>query len=1291
MGDSGPAPSHVAGFTIMGNKALRFGVFGTDYLGHSAQGLRLLKVLKPGQGLALSESDYAELAAHAQLVHFAAGETGDPNVLATHTLQAAAFGVAVGRTPLQSECIETTREFDEEQRNANSLRSATLVQKVQLLKALGENLARLHEAGVQAPYLSPWNVVLDNDAPRLAEVGLGYTPEDPSFDRESLDPDAVVFHAPEVLAALRNGTVVQTGPAADVYALAATSWAFLHGAVPKPKGDGEPLARALSGQGFEPEAEDRYSAQLRDLINRGLSADPQKRPSASEFAHRLGQLVDGDKLTYEPPAQWPLFAGIGAVAVALLVVLFLALRPSPEVEQAQNAFATATQTDDPAAQLAALENAKVTDATSGKLVLLPEARRLRALALYRQWRADPRAEGADLRAVVEGLESELAGEHTDDVARVAKFLAGTLRRYEFSEEEDRKIGSDALTELAGGDDDLAKLAAAALKLTPTGVEGEASNEDLVRWSEAASNAWVEQSGVLDRHYPLHSESDYGVELETKPRAVAVDASWLAYLIGGRVQAERDAAEDARSKLQSAYERLPIWSTTAAYGLHLAQTAKTAEDAETAAELVGTAMAERAFAEGTLALGRAELARAHSARDPELYTKAIERLQEASSQAPATPGIDVQREVLSLRNEAEFYRAVTLAVDPSRLEAAADALDELLSDLEQEPELFDRFGPDAHIARGLVRARLGKLDKAVADLRYRFVNQSVAEGYAQLPDLDPTPLTRSESKAILEPLADALLQQLKAVAMAEGPTKAQVTDAERALKDLESLYRLPDAGDLDSSAALLAKAQVLLAKARAYEGSTADRALADAAEAARELLDKVDATTPERWFAAVRTQLEILKQQAASTSSGAEIGERLAPISEALGVLSKLGESVPASLRRQWRDFAGVAESELNGQFLSMIEAFMKDRRADWDAIGVAKPSYDEEQAKSEIAILEQSASLAGDDAEGKAAFNLGEVHYRLAQLNRALRLNPKVASHYERSVDALARVDETEFPRAKTVREKVNFLFGWVCLNEGNSLGGDLRKTIDRGYDALARAAGARSFSDLKAKLKSGNWQPEVAPAQAIAAHIIKSTDDGTTVPTTLKFGEEIRDSRRIKDELAFVTDLDKKNPTGFLLLARVEFFEGQDSLQSCVDHAWKAFQLSNDREHLDTRVQASRLYCYARSKVSSKAITDTERFLPTAETGQRAAQDLVSRNPNAAKLSYTSGPAYWMARSHYEQALQFMRNSRERDAKPEFEQALRGYETFEKLLSDTKDVPAEAAAWKSERNNTINTLDSLE
>ena len=84
-----------------------------------------------------------------------------------------------------------------------------------------------------------------------------------------------------------------------------------------------------------------------------------------------------------------------------------------------------------------------------------------------------------------------------------------------------------------------------------------------------------------------------------------------------------------------------------------------------------------------------------------------------------------------------------------------------------------------------------------------------------------------------------------------------------------------------------------------------------------------------------------------------------------------------------------------------------------------------------------------------------------------------------------------------------------------------------------------------------------------------------------------------------------------------------------------------------------------------------------------------MGRDATQAKFSYNYAPAYWVARSHYEQAREFYRNNRKDQAKTKFDDALRAYEAFDKLVSG-KDIPAEAEKWQTERNNTINSLEDL-
>ena len=89
----------------------------------------------------------------------------------------------------------------------------------------------------------------------------------------------------------------------------------------------------------------------------------------------------------------------------------------------------------------------------------------------------------------------------------------------------------------------------------------------------------------------------------------------------------------------------------------------------------------------------------------------------------------------------------------------------------------------------------------------------------------------------------------------------------------------------------------------------------------------------------------------------------------------------------------------------------------------------------------------------------------------------------------------------------------------------------------------------------------------------------------------------------------------------------------------------------------------------SLKRICDDTPELPARETVLR----WLAKESDAAKRF----------RHKYEQARELYRNGREAQAKQTFQQAIRAYEAFEKLVSG-KDIPAEAEGWVQERNNAI-------
>ena len=872
MPDPEPVPSHVAGYTIMGGKALRFGVFGRDYLGHSQEGLRLLKVLREGEGLVVSDEDYAAQKDDAALLTFEAAQAqGEQRVLTHHTVQAAAFGVLVGGSPLQNEVIETTREFDEEQRCAGTLRATTLVQKVQLLKQVADALAALHEAGRQHPYITPWSVVLEGDRPRLVEVGLGFKPDDARFSRDAVPEDVLVFLAPEVVRAIREGTMVQASPAADVYALAATARAFLHNRVPDPAPAGSPDAprreQALRGAGIDLRAHELYSRELEELLRRALSPDPQRRPGAKELALGLQRLVEEQRLEWQPVPTWPRYAAIGAVAVVVLVGLLLVIRPDPELVKAHRAYADATRLADPAQRKPLLEQALVENA------LLPEAQRLLALDAWLAWEKAPQQAGKEqLEQVLQGLEAHLITGRTDELSRAARLVVGLLRRWEQAGPAREK--GDQLLDGLTGDDELALLAKAVRQMTAAGPAA-AKDEELDKWAQAAASAAL-PAGPLQRAWLLHDEGQYPREEGDPPVGISLQAEWVGQLIGGVALAARRMQDNAQLKLQAARDAAPCFATKAALGLLLSEVASTPEVGTQARALLDEALQTRDFAEARLALGRLMLAEA--LRKGAGHREAVTALEAAAAGAPETPGADVASRARQIMAEAQLQEAAALAANPEQNEAALKRLDELLQAVEKEPQLYERYLPDLHIARGLVLGRMKQADKAAEDLLWLFKERDVAQGWAELPAIQPPPPTRQEPALAVAPLFEALVARVEALA---GTAKKEDLNAlERAMAQARAVGSLPGAKNLDQVRLLLAEVQGALAKVRLLpEGRQVDQALADAEAAARAALEQAGATT--RWLEALKAKLEIYKAMARRISPGVGIGQSLAPIKKAL--------------------------------------------------------------------------------------------------------------------------------------------------------------------------------------------------------------------------------------------------------------------------------------------------------------------------------------------------------------------------------------------------------------------------
>jgi len=1328
-------PKQVGGYTVMGGKSLRLGVFGTDYLGHSNEGLRLLKVLREGEGLAVSEEAYAALEGDAAVLHFGAGQAvgQDQRVLTSHTVQAAAFGVVVGGSPLQNECVETTREFDDEQRCASLLRNATLVQKAQLLRQLAEVVARFHEEGKQFPYLSPWNVLLEGDSPRIAEVGLGLRPDDPKFKADEVPEDVLVFLAPEVLRAIREGTVVQVSTPADVYALAATARAVLLNRVPDPAGPkgGEGPSRReriLAGQGLDLSPHQVYSRELESLLARALSADPQKRPSAQEIAVGLGRLIEGERIAYTPPAEWPKYVAIGVGAVLLiLLVIFLIPRPPEGLTVARESYAQATRTDDLAEQQRLLEAATY-EGADGTSVTLPEARRLLAINAYHRWvaaRAAAAGEGegegpaaGELGGILDQLERDVVqpGEDDDELSKSARFLVGFLRRWELGGaaapedggEEAAARPGDALLESLEGDLLRGPLAESALAMTAAGAAEPLDEDDLKAWSEAASAA-LRDDGFLTRDYPSPSYED-DLDVETKPAGVSLDSLWIAQLLMGRLQHERSAPDDAGAKLLQAWEAVPCFATRTALGLHLAEHGSGPAGAPPARELIEASLGEREFAEGHLALARLALASAHETGDPAAYDEAAELFQAARAAVAETPGLDVAGEVARLENETEFFALMTraaTALEEGRDEALAAVEKDLgafIAEVTGDPALADRFGPDSYVTRGLVRLARSDAVTAAGDLLHLFQREDVAEGWRELPDFAVAPPTRRDRTEYGQAVHEALVQRVEA-GLAELPEERR--ERRDALKQLDGLLEqaqtlagsVPGVGALGS---LLARGKVELARLLGSDAGNTDwrEALASARAAFDAALEEVTAADFDVYTEALAGQLEVLGERIAAVEPD-ELAEAAREVED---ILETRLEAKPTGLDRQdeerWEAFQAEQRRELRSAFGRALERFVERRRQDWDEVDLAAPE-DYSEAKEDAAVLEQAIDLHGEEPAAADKPAAARLRLDVARVYVAQRLYPKALEHARRAFELLdeAGVEPTGATDAAILMREAYYVAGFLALFHGDqvrNLLGD--RAADDGKEWLAKAAKADGYADLVRRLGQPGFVPEPKPAAALARWIVAQRDGGAggvdraTALGSLRASD--RDVRQAEEDLELAARIDPRSATARLLAAVLELGTGEpEKLREAAEHAKAAYRLAKERRaargddraaaHAD-QVQAARIYLYATAEARPDEVVKPD-FRRIAEEGGDAAEELFSADSTARSQSYNYGPAYWLAFHHLQRGFELLDRGDDAPAKEAFEEAEQAYDAFEGLLKAgvqrERAAPAEAAKWRDERN----------
>lgn len=154
-----------------------------------------------------------------------------------------------------------------------------------LAAGLARALAEIHAAGVVHRDLTPANVILGPDGPRVVDFGIAWFDDTTTLTRTGMVLGTPAWMAPEQLGEDR------TTPASDVWAWGAVL-AYAATGRPPVQGSRPEVIQVRAARGeFDL---DEVPDWLRPLLVRALDPEPNRRPSAAQLAEALGVPTDAE-------------------------------------------------------------------------------------------------------------------------------------------------------------------------------------------------------------------------------------------------------------------------------------------------------------------------------------------------------------------------------------------------------------------------------------------------------------------------------------------------------------------------------------------------------------------------------------------------------------------------------------------------------------------------------------------------------------------------------------------------------------------------------------------------------------------------------------------------------------------------------------------------------------------------------------------------------------------------------------------------------------------------------------